>query len=140
MGQRRKARELAIQFFYQLDATGEDQSVAEERFKASFGLPDRSAAFFRRLVDGVIAEREDLDALIKRFSRHWRFDRMSRVDRNILRLAVYEMVHCEDIPVKVSINEAVELGKKFGTETSGAFINGILDAIREHLASQEAKE
>jgi len=68
--------------------------------------------------------------LIERFSRNWRLSRMSCVDRNIMRIAVYEMLFCSDIPAKVSINEAIDIGKKYGTEESGAFINGILDSVR----------
>jgi N utilization substance protein B len=86
--------------------------------------------FFRQLVTGVVAHRGSIDALIEGFSDHWKLHRMSCVDRNILRIAVYELMYRPDIPAKVSINEAIDIGKKFGTEDSGAFINGILDSIR----------
>lgn len=86
-------------------------------------------AFSRELVRGVLEKREELDGLIKRSSKNWRLERMSPVDRNILRVAVFEILYLQDIPPKVSIDEGVELGKKFGTEESGSFINGILDHI-----------
>jgi len=78
----------------------------------------------------VLKSRSELDALIERFSENWSLERMSGVDRNAMRIAVYELACCRDIPAKVSINEAVDIGKKFGTEESGAFINGIVDSIR----------
>ncbi len=133
MGQRRKARELAVQFLYQIDTTGDELASAVEKFKSGFGLPEEGAAFFEQLVHGVVSRRSELDELIQRYSRNWRLERMSKVDRNILRLAVYEIVCLSDIPAKVSINEAIELGKRFGTEESSSFINGVLDAIRVSL-------
>ncbi len=84
--------------------------------------------------------RAEIDGLIKRFSEHWRLERMSIVDRNILRLAVFELLNRPDIPAKVSINEAVDLGKKFGSEDSGSFINGILDGIRLHLEQDDTSK
>ena len=87
----------------------------------------------RWLARGAYEHRGEVDSLIKRFSEHWRLERMPTVDRNILRLAIYELLYRPDIPAKVSINEAVDLGKKYGSEDSGSFINGILDRIRLHL-------
>lgn len=133
MGQRRRARELAIQFLYQLDVTGDDPQMALDNFKEAFGLAKGPAAFFAKLVAGVSGDSTDLDNLIEQHSHNWRLDRMPRVDRNILRLAAYEMVNLEDVPYKVSINEAVELAKIFGTEETPGFVNGILDSIRRNL-------
>ena len=99
----------------------------------NFRPPKKSKSFFLTLVKGFLANRTEIDDLIGRFSRHWRIDRMSGVDRNVMRIAAYEMLYCEDIPPKVSINEAVDIGKKFGTEDSGAFINGIMDSIQHAL-------
>jgi N utilization substance protein B len=90
-----------------------------------------------RLVRGVLRSQTELDPLIERFSENWSLGRMSGVDRNVMRIAVYEMVCCRDIPAKVSINEAVDIGKKFGTEESGAFINGIVDSIRAAVEAGE---
>jgi N utilization substance protein B len=88
------------------------------------------------LVSGVLGAKDQIDALVERFSQNWKIDRMSSVDRNVMRIAVYEMLYCDDIPPKVSINEAVDIGKKFGTQDSGAFINGIMDSIRGELEKE----
>ena len=89
-----------------------------------------------KLVNGVLETKGELDALIDRFSKNWDISRMSCVDRNVMRIAVFELRYCDDIPPKVSINEAVDVGKKFGTEESGAFINGIMDSIRGELEKE----
>jgi len=102
----------------------------------SFGSPDSIKAFSIQLVCGVCEKKEELDQIISKASINWRIERMSRVDRNILRIAVYEILFMDDIPPKVSIDEAVELGKKYGTEESGAFVNGILDKIYLQLESK----
>lgn len=86
--------------------------------------------FFEHLVMGIIDNREHIDGAIERHSSNWKMRRMACVDRNILRIAVFELLYCADIPAKVSINEAIDIGKKFGSPESGAFINGILDSIR----------
>jgi N utilization substance protein B len=88
------------------------------------------------LVNGVLGTKGQIDALVERFSQNWKIDRMSSVDRNVMRIAVYELLYCDDIPPKVSINEAVDIGKKFGTQESGAFINGIMDSIRGELVKE----
>jgi N utilization substance protein B len=88
------------------------------------------------LVNGVLETKDQIDALVERYSQNWNISRMSCVDRNVMRVAVYEMLYCDDIPPKVSINEAVDIGKKFGTQESGAFINGIMDSIREALLEE----
>jgi N utilization substance protein B len=88
------------------------------------------------LVEGVTAHQEELDALIRQYSEHWRLERMAAVDRNLLRLALYELLHQPAIPAKVVINEAVELAKRYGSEESGSFINGILDRIRQQVGRE----
>jgi N utilization substance protein B len=108
-----------------------------ERFCEYFAPPEKARPFFLKLVSGVLATRSEIDALIERYSENWQLSRMSLVDRNVIRIAVYEMLYCSDIPPKVSINEAVDVGKKFGTEESGAFINGIIDRIRIELEQKE---
>lgn len=92
--------------------------------------------FARRLVLGVQRNRSELDLLIRRASKHWRLERMAMVDRSILRLAVYEMLHLEDVPPKVAIDEALELAKRYGAKESGAFINGVLDQIYNDLLKE----
>lgn len=129
MGNRHRSRELALQALFQLDFNRDYSLTAVELFCKNFGIPKSTIHFFSRLVEGVIQHRQEIDQFIKHVSSHWKINRMSRVDRNIIRIAVFELLYCEDIPFKVSINEAVDLGKKYGTEESGAFINGILDSI-----------
>ena len=130
MGIRRKARELALQALFCMDMTGDTSEEMLQRFCDHYVPPAKARPFFLELIRGVNGSRALIDQLIERFSRNWRLSRMSCVDRNIMRIAVYEMLFCGDIPAKVSINEAIDIGKKYGTEESGAFINGILDSVR----------
>ncbi|HEX9291272.1 MAG TPA: transcription antitermination factor NusB [Anaeromyxobacteraceae bacterium] len=127
---RTKARERAVQALYQIDVAATDLDEALSRFWKSFEPVEREVMdLAEALVRGVARYRRDIDEAIEGVSIHWRLDRMARVDRNVLRLAVYELVHRSDAPVKVVINEAIELGKKYGSESSGAFINGVLDKL-----------
>jgi N utilization substance protein B len=137
MGTRRKARELAMQALFYMDMRKDFSEETFDRFCANFAPKPEVRPFFLRLVRGVLGSHAELDALIERFSENWSLGRMSAVDRNVMRIAVYEMVCCRDIPAKVSINEAVDIGKKFGTEESGAFINGIVDSIRAAVETGE---
>jgi N utilization substance protein B len=134
MGARRTARERALQALYQLDMSGgrPDEALAGawESVAAEMPGPDPAAVDFARdLVDGVVAHLPEIDGLIETHSHNWRLDRMDRIDRNVLRLAIFELRFRDDIPRKVSLNEAVELGRTFGTEGSSAFINGLLDRV-----------
>jgi len=96
--------------------------------------------FYMTLIKGVIENKSGIDELIERFSSNWKISRMGCVDRNILRIAAYELLYCEDIPPKVTINEAVDIGKLYGTEESGAFINGILDGIYQSRTAKIKNE
>ncbi len=129
MGKRRQARELAIQVLFHLEFNPGDPDGVFDLICENFSSQESSRPFSRLLVAGVCEKKKELDELISRASRNWRLERMSRLDRCILRLAAYEILFMEDIPPKVSIDEALELGKRFGTESSGSFINGILDNI-----------
>ena len=129
MGKRRKARELAIQVHFHLEFNPGDPKKGFDLICERFNSSDSIRPFSEKLVTGVYEKREELDQLISRASRNWRLDRMPRLDRCILRLAAFEMLYMDDIPPKVSINEAVEMGKKFGGRDSGGFINGVLDNI-----------
>ena len=138
MGARRTGRERALQALYQLEMA--PHTLPAEALTSAWsaasedGKPDPDAVkFARELVDGVQANRAEIDELIERHSHNWRLDRMSRIDRNVLRLGVFELKYRPDIPRKVSINEAVELGKNFGTEESSAFVNGLLDRVAAAL-------
>jgi transcription antitermination protein NusB len=138
MGNRRKSRELAMQALFYMDMNPNgSKETALERFCTNFTPSKKARPFFLKLVNGVLQTKSELDSIIENFSDHWKIGRMACVDRNILRIAVYELLYCGDIPFKVSINEAVDIGKRFGTEESGAFINGILDSIR--MALEENK-
>jgi len=133
MARRRRSREMAVKVLYQADLSGVSITEAFQIFCEHFGGSEASKLFAKELLDGIHAHLDQINSLISQFSEHWRLDRMSMVDRNVLRLAIYELLCRPDIPAKVSINEAVELAKKFGTEDSGAFVNGILDRIRLDL-------
>jgi N utilization substance protein B len=137
MRNRRKARELAMQALFYMDMSQNDSKEAIKLFCENFVTSKRSLSFFLELIKGVIKALPEIDSVIERFSSNWKISRMSIVDRNIMRVAVYEMLFCGDIPSKVSINEAIDIGKKFGTEGSGAFINGILDSIRISLEEEK---
>ncbi len=111
-----------------------------DRYDATF-LPTRKPPpFYRQLVGGVIAKGTEIDGIIVKFSSNWKMTRMSCVDRNVMRIAIYEMLYCDDIPTKVSINEAIDVGKRYGTDESGAFINGILDSVRVALDKGEIEK
>jgi N utilization substance protein B len=130
MGTRTKARECALQALYQLDVSGGDPREALRGVLSHFEEADsETERFADELVRGVQSERKSIDDIIQKSSTNWKLDRMARVDRNILRLAVYELLRRADVPVRVTLNEAVELGKKFGSEESSAFVNGVLDRI-----------
>lgn len=138
MGARRTARERALQALYQLEmADGQPDDALATAWAAGseHGGPDpETQGFALQLVNGVRANLKEIDDLIKSYSHHWRIDRMARIDRNVLRLGIFELKYLPDIPRSVSIDEAVELGKRFGTEDSPAFVNGLLDRIAEALA------
>ncbi len=129
MGVRRRSRELAMQVLFYIDMSRNDSKEMLELYCDNFSISKEILPFFLKLVNGVVHARSEIDSIIERFSSNWKISRMSCVDRNIMRIAVYELLFCHDIPSKVSINEAIDIGKKFGTEESGAFINGILDSI-----------
>lgn len=126
---RRKARELALQILYQIELTQQPANEVLLLF-SSYLYPQKGLEdFTRRLVYGVKEHQQKIDQVLRQYSENWSLERISAVDRNILRIGIFELLFCPDIPPKVSINEAIELGKKFGTEKSAAFINGILDKI-----------
>jgi transcription antitermination factor NusB len=126
---RTRAREIALQFLYQLDLRGDDMLVEARDYVRSEERDAETARFAQRLIEGTFEHWEDIDATIQGVAQNWNIARMAVVDRNVLRLATYELLHCADIPPKVAINEAIELGKRYSTQNSGAFINGILDKI-----------
>ena len=158
MGKRREARERAVQFLFQHDLNPPEDlenaleqfwlsqraaAIAGEKGTATWGQPvetppptaDEAAMrlFADPLIRGTLEHREEADEIITKHAKNWELHRIAAVDRNILRLAIYEMLHREDIPPVVSINEAVDIAKKFSTQDSGKFVNGILDKVRSQL-------
>jgi len=146
LGTRRKARELVLQFLYQTDmnppqkrggaggewtGTSDEAAIQEEIacFWENFKTEEGGKSFFTRLAAGVMAHRDQIDDLINGASENWRISRMATVARNILRFSVYEIVFLDDIPPSVTINEAVEIAKRYGSQESASFVNGILDKI-----------
>lgn len=130
---RRKSREFALQILYQLNILKQNPLTAITQFEEHFKSDGEADAFQRHLVLGVLEHCSELDRLIEQYSENWRLDRINLVDRNILRMAIFELLYCDEIPPKVTINEAIDLGKRFGSEDSGSFINGILDRIQHEV-------
>lgn len=141
MGNRHKAREFTLQMLFQRDFVDTDPAEIQELFWVDINTAPEVRTFSERLVNGVIAHQKHIDQLLAKYSENWTLERMTGVDRNILRMAVFEVLFCEEIPKNVTINEAVEIGKRFGSEDSGAFINGIIDKIaNDHLANEDKVE
>jgi len=127
---RRESREEALQILFQLEFSEIKETLELDKFWKNKKDPD--AEYTRKLVQGVMAHREEIDSLIQSYSQNWRVSRMLLIDRNILRLAVYELIFEKDMAVAVAINEAVELAKKYGSNESAGFINGVLDALSKN--------
>ncbi len=132
MRKRTKAREYALQILYAVDITRDDPTDCVERFwegnEESSGEVRKFAA---SLVLGVSDNKKEIDRMIARYATNWQLDRMAVIDRNVLRFATYELLYAKDIPPKVSINEAINIAKKFGGPDSGKFVNGVLDKINK---------
>ncbi len=131
---RRQARERALQVLFQVDLGGAAPAAAFAQMDEEFGKLTGSQDFAEKLVYGSIEHLAFVDRVIAAVSKDWSINRMASVDRNIMRLALYEVFFCDDIPNNVAVNEAVELGKMFGGDDSGKFINGILGKVIENIA------
>jgi len=136
MGHRRKAREIALQVLYQMDISKIDAKEAIELFWDNFEAPDNVKDFSVQLIEGTWNRLGEIDGIIRTCSENWSLERMAKVDKSILRMSVYELLHCDDIPPKVTLNEAIDLGKEYGSENSGSFINGILDALYAKIRNE----
>lgn len=146
MNARHRAREVALQILYRYD-TASTQGVAPPRDLAladdltrhfdHFKVPENLRKFAAELVAGTLAQMSLLDSLLEKHAKNWKISRMSSIDRTLLRMASYEMLHFPDVPVSVTIDEAIELGKQFGTSETSGFVNGILDAIRQSDVKRE---
>jgi transcription antitermination protein NusB len=130
-GTRRKGRELALQALYQIEMTGDTSATAVDLFLRHFEGNPGAKEFARRLVSGAVSQRADIDRLIDQCTENWKLGRLAKVDLVILRMATYELVFCPDIPSAVSLDEAIEIGKRFGSAESAPFINGVLDQIAQ---------
>lgn len=140
MGLRREARELALQMLYAQDTLRGDLRETLRGFREGVEAGDRTREFAETLVKGVQEQRETIDQAILARSKNWALSRMPRVDLNIMRLAAYELMFRRDIPKKVSINEAIEIAKKFGDKESPAFVNGILDELEACPKDEERSD
>lgn len=136
MNPRRRARELALQALFQFDVQGDRFAAELEAFLADSEERIEVVAFARQLARGSWEYREQADADLDRLTERWSVDRMAITDRNILRMGIYQLRHCPDIPPRVVINEAIELGKRYSTADSSQFINGLLDAALRSLGEQ----
>ena len=143
MRPRHHARIVALQALYEIDCARHDPAaVLERQLSAATRLPEAAAAFSRHLVNGVLKHQEVLDALIHRHAPAWPLEQMAYVDRNILRIAIFEFAIDGQTPVKVAINEAVEVAKTFGSDSAPRFVNGVLGTLVEHKTAirQAVKE
>ncbi len=129
MGTRRKAREVALQALYQDELLQPGDRFSFEQFCSHFQVNKKAIPYARTLLTGIHEKVDEIDQRIAKHAENWRLERMSAVDRNILRLAVFELIYQNDIPASVAINEAVDIAKRYSTDDSGPFINGILDAM-----------
>jgi N utilization substance protein B len=128
-GARHKAREIALQVLYELDSVKHNPADSLNNVISRIEVGEEVKLFSQLLVDGVVSNREQLDQNIRDFAPAWPLDQISIIDRNILRLAIFEILHDSQIPVKVAINEAVELAKTYGSNNSSRFINGVLGSV-----------
>jgi N utilization substance protein B len=133
MGERRRGREYALQMLYQLDMAGGSPEEAAATFWEGRTAHAESQEFAEGLVKGTLQHLEEIDALLREGLQHWRLPRIAAVDRSVLRMAVYELLHEKGTPPIVVIDEAIELAKRFGGEESGLFVNGVLDGIRKKV-------
>ena len=134
MGKRREGREAAVQFLFQHDLNAEVQAGQESAFWELRPSTKEVRDFSEALAKGVLANQAAIDERIRKYTANYELHRIAIVDRNILRVAIYEMLFCNDVPPVVSINEAIEIAKRFGSEDSGRFVNGILDKLKEEVA------
>jgi N utilization substance protein B len=131
MGVRRDAREAAVQYLYQREMQSDESDTALQEFYDMRGLSPSGRRFCDALLQGWMSHREEVDEAIRKNSRNFEFNRLSAVDRNVLRIACHEILHCSEIPPAVAINEAIEIAKKYSSQDSGKFVNGVLDNIRK---------
>ena len=140
MGERRRAREAALQILYQLEFGTAEPEPAIRSYWKSKRVPEATREYSRWLVKGILEHKDELDAAIQKSSRHWRVERMPLIDRNILRLAAFELGYARPTAPAIVINEAIEIAKKFSSPEAAVFVNGILDALRRGLQAENPAE
>lgn len=133
MGKRRKARELVLKSLYSWEISGDEPEKIYNDLLSRTNLDPASKLFSIGLFKKVIENRKKIDGMIKENVQHWDFSRIAVIDKNILRMGLCEFLYMDDIPVKVSLDEAIELAKKYSSEDSGSFVNGVLDAIAKKI-------
>ena len=134
---RHQARFIALQALYEIDCAGHNPTQTLNSLVESGNLPEEGVVFALSLVEGVTQHRPQLDAVIRKHAPEWPVDQLAIIDRNILRIALFELQHAIDVPIKVAVNEAVELAKSFGSDTAPRFVNGVLGAfLLEHPAGE----
>jgi N utilization substance protein B len=137
MGARHSGREAALQMFFQMEGSGVAPEQVIDLFWRNFDPEPEGRSYADAAVRGIGDTRVAVDAQISAASTHWRLERMARVDRNVLRLGTWELIHCLDVPRAVILDEAVELAKAYGTEESGPFVNGVLNRVAENLGRKD---
>jgi transcription antitermination factor NusB len=143
MSNRHLARTIALQTLFVWDFNGQKNELVEDFIKdnfANFAPNFDDGGFVKELVEGVITHILEIDGLIRRHATEWPLDQITYVDRNVLRLGIYELLYCENIPSRVAINEAIEVAKSFGGDSSGKFINGVLGAIYNELPDDKKRD
>ncbi len=138
--ERRKARIIALQALYEIDATGHEPETVLRNLLDEADLTEENGDFVRQLVQGVMRNQAQIDDNLHKFAPAWPIDQIAAIDRNILRLAILEILFDNSVPVKVSINEAVELAKSFGGDNSAKFVNGVLGSVSALATKQKALE
>lgn len=139
MGKRREGREAAIQFLFARDMQGTEKPESPEVFWTLHSAKTSTRAFAESLINGVLQNQADIDSRITELLQNFRLERLAAVDRNVLRVATYELLHCPDVPAPVILNEAIDIAKALSAGESGSFVNGILDKLAKTLRKSEVK-
>jgi N utilization substance protein B len=129
IGTRRKARSIALQTLYEIDSVRRDAAAVVERHLSEVKLSEENKAFTRELMHGVMKNKSEIDENIRKFAPAWPVEQLAIIDRNILRLAIFEILFDNKVPVKVAVSEAIELAKSYGSDSSGKFVNGVLGSV-----------
>jgi len=139
MTNRRQARECALEVLYRLDLVGDEPEHTIAEILLRKNPSDEAETYLRRLVDSVLGDQQEIDAVLRKHLSRWRLERLTMLDRAILRLAAAELLFFDDVPPKVSINEAVEIAKKYGDDDAGKFVNGVLDSIFQETGASRSQ-